>query len=166
MKKIFISILATSLLFACNNSSDEKASDSKDTAMSHDTHTSSAPVEMPPMPEVPANAKVFFANLKDGQKVSSPLKIEMGVEGLSVDTANGKLKPASGHHHILVDMDSIARETVIVKDSVHIHFGNAQTSAEIKLTPGKHKLTLQFADALHRSYGNRLTHSVMVNVKE
>ncbi len=165
MKKVFISILATSLLFACNSSSDEKAGDGKDT-MTHDMHAAPTTFEMPPMPDVPADARVFFVNLKDGQTVSSPLKIEMGVERLSVDTANGKLKPASGHHHILIDMDSIARETVILKDSVHIHFGNAQTTAEIKLTPGKHKLTLQFADALHRSYGNRLTHTVTVNVKE
>jgi hypothetical protein len=165
MKKFLISILTSSVLFSCNNSGDEKTSGSKDT-MNHDMHAAPAKVEMPPMPEVPANARVFFANLKDGQTVSSPVKIEMGVEGLSVDTANGKLKPASGHHHILVDRDSIATETVIVKDSVHIHFGNAQTSAEIKLTPGKHTLTLQFADALHRSYGSRLIHKVTVNVKE
>ena len=39
-----------------------------------------AAVEMPPMPEIPANAKVYFANLKDGQTVTSPLKFEMGVE--------------------------------------------------------------------------------------
>ena len=162
MKKIFISILATAVLFSCNNSSDEKAAEAIDTM----THDMPAMVEMPPMPEVPANAKVFFANLKDGQTVTSPVKIQMGVEGLSVDTANGKLKPASGHHHILIDIDSIARETVVVKDSVHLHFGNAQTSAEVKLTPGKHTLTLQFADALHRSYGSRLTQKISVNVKQ
>jgi len=120
------------------------------------------------MPEVPANAKVFFANLKDGQTVSSPLKVEMGVEAMAVDTANGKLKPASGHHHILVDMDSIITEKVIPPtDSVRIfHFGKAQTSGEIKLTPGKHTLTLQFADAMHRSYGSRLTSKITVEVKQ
>ena len=63
-------------------------------------------------------------------------------------------------------MDSVARNTVIPKDSVHLHFGNAQTSAEVKLSPGKHTLTLQFADALHRSFGSRLTNKVTVNVKQ
>ena len=165
MKKLFVSLLAISALIACNNKSDEKTTENKD-SMSHDMHSTTTNVEMPPMPEVPANARVFFANLKDGQTVTSPVKVEMGVEALSVDTANGKLKPASGHHHILVDMDSIARETVIPKDSVHLHFGNAQTSAEVKLSPGKHSLTLQFADALHRSYGSRLTSKVTLNVKQ
>ena len=150
---------------ACNNSSD-KTADNKDT-MNHDMHTtSSTSVEMPAMPEIPADAKVFFANIKDGQEVKSPLKVEMAVMSLSVDTANGKLKPASGHHHILVDIDSITTGEVIKKDSVHIHFGNAQTSAELNLPAGKHTLTLQFADALHRSYGSRLTHKVTVDVKQ
>lgn len=165
MKKIFISVAVFTTLVACNNSSD-KTGDNKD-SMSHDTmQHATTPVQMPPMPEIPANARVFFGNLKDGQTVTSPVKIEMGVGGLSVDTANGILKPASGHHHILVGIDSIATETIIVKDSVHLHYGNAQTSAELTLTPGKHTLTLQFADALHRSYGSRLTSKVTVNVKE
>lgn len=165
MNKIFASLLAVLAILACNNKAEEKTTDNKD-SMSHDMHAASGAVEMPPMPEIPANARVFFANLKDGQTVTSPVKVEMGVEALSVDTANGKLKPASGHHHILIDMDSIARETVIPKDSVHLHFGNAQTTAEVKLTPGKHSLTLQFADALHRSYGSRLTSKVTVTVKQ
>jgi Domain of unknown function (DUF4399) len=164
MKKIILPVVIAIAAAACNNNGD-KTADNKDT-MNHDMHTTSTTVEMPPMPEVPADAKVFFANLKEGQEVKSPLKVEMAVLALSVDTANGKLKPASGHHHILVDIDSIITGEVIKKDSVHIHFGNAQTSAEIPLPPGKHTLTLQFADALHRSYGNRLTHKVTVNVKE
>ena len=157
--------IVAALLIACNSEGDKTAEPSTETG--HDAHASTATaVEMPPMPEVPANARVFFANLKDGQSVSSPLKVEMGVEAMSVDTANGKLKPASGHHHILVDIDSIPMGEVIKKDSVHIHFGNAQTSAEIKLPPGKHSLTLQFADAMHRSYGSRLTNKITVNVKQ
>jgi hypothetical protein len=162
MKKIFFAGITIVSIIACNSSAD-KTSETKDTA-SHNMEMPTT-VSMPPMPEIPANAKVYFANLKDGQTVSSPFKVEMAVEGMSVDTANGKLKPASGHHHILIDIDSIPANTVIVKDSVHLHFGNAQTSAEVKLSPGKHTLTLQFADALHRSYGSRLTSKVSLNVK-
>ena len=92
----------------------------------------------------------------------------MGVEGMAVDSAKSGLKPASGHHHILIDIDSIPMGTMVpATDSVHhYHFGNAQTSAEIKLTPGKHTLALQFADALHRSYGSRLTSKITVDVKQ
>jgi hypothetical protein len=164
MKYLFTAAIVAAALIACN-SNDDKTSETKEEG--HDAHASTATaVEMPAMPEVPANARVYFANLKDGQTVTSPLKVEMGVDAMHVDTANGILKPASGHHHILVDIDSIPTGEVIKKDSVHLHFGNAQTSAEIKLPPGKHSLTLQFADAMHRSYGSRLTNKITVNVKQ
>ena len=40
-------------------------------------------------------------------------------------------------------------------DDTHLHFGKGQTEASIVLTPGKHKLTLQFANALHKRCGAR-----------
>ena len=166
MKKYLIAFVTFPVLFSCNNSSEDKTSGNKDSSSHTDMHTTHSPVEMPPMPVVPADAKVFFVNLKDGQTVTSPVKVEMGVKGMAVDTANGILKPASGHHHILIGMDSIATETVVPKDSVHLHYGNAQTSDEVTLPPGKHILTLQFADAMHRSYGSKLTSKVTVNVKQ
>jgi hypothetical protein len=165
MKKVFISLLVSAVLAACNNSGKENA-DNKTDSMSHDMHAGDATAEMPPLPILPSKAKVFFVNLKDGQTVTSPVKVEMGVLALRVDTANGKLITGSGHHHILIDIDSVARGTVIPKDSVHLHFGNAQTSAEVPLTPGKHTLTLQFADALHRSYGGQYSARVTIYVKK
>lgn len=165
MKYFFLIAASAALLIACKS---KEENTEPTTTAAHDAHVSAANSTTAdvPMPDVPANARVFFANLKDGQVVTSPVKIEMGTEAMSVDTANGKLKPASGHHHILVDIDSIKTGEVIVKDSVHLHFGNAQTSAEVKLTPGKHTLVLQFADALHRSYGSKLTSKVTVEVKQ
>src|ERR1700742_3384352 len=109
-----------------------------------------------PVPAVPAGAKVFFKNLKDGQTVTSPVKVEMGLEGLKLDPA-GAIVAGSGHHHLLIDAgDSIPAGTVVPKDSTHLHFGKAQTSTEVTLAPGKHRLTLQFADGIHRSYGGQL----------
>lgn len=116
-------------------------------------------------PAVPAGAKVFFVNLKDGQTVSSPVEVKMGVSGMSVDSA-GVVKAGSGHHHILIDAgDSVVVGTVIPADAHHLHFGNAQTEARLNLPPGKHRLTLQFADGIHRSYGGQMAASVTVNVK-
>ena len=163
MKYIFTTAIIAATLFACTSDDDKKGSS---TEMSHESHSTTVSGTETPMPEVPENAKVFFANLKDGQSVTSPFKVEMGVDAMTVDTANGKIKPASGHHHILIDIDSVARGEVLKKDSFHLHFGNAQTSTEVTLPPGKHSLTLQFADALHRSYGSRLTSKVTVEVKQ
>lgn len=164
MKYFFTTVIISVALIACNSNEDKTTTSSE---TSHDGHTSmSSATQMPAMEQVPANAKVFFGNLKDGQTVTSPFKVDMGVEAMSVDTANGIIKPASGHHHILINIDSIPMGEVIKKDSLHLHFGNAQTSAEVKLPPGKHSLTLQFADALHRSYGGRLTSKITVDVKQ
>lgn len=166
MKYFFTTAIIAASLVAC--SSDEDKTTTTETA--HDAHasTTSAAVSETPLPEISSNARVFFVNLKDGQTVSSPLKVEMGVENVQVDSAKAGLKQGSGHHHLLIDIDSIpAKVMVPPTDSLHhYHFGNAQTSAEIKLTPGKHTLVLQFADALHRSYGSRLTSKVTVDVKQ
>jgi hypothetical protein len=79
----------------------------------------------------------------------------------------GTIKRASGHHHLLIDAgDSLTAGTVVPKDSTHLHFGNAQKETEVKLTPGEHKLTLQYADGIHRSYGGKLATSVTVTVQK
>ncbi|MBC7849406.1 MAG: DUF4399 domain-containing protein [Chitinophagaceae bacterium] len=152
------------ILNSCNNSADTATTPSDTTSKDNHEHAA-ATATAPELPTIPDNAKVYFKNLKDGQSLSSPLMIEMGIDDMALDTANGIIKPASGHHHILIGLDSMAAGITVPKDSVHLHYGNAQSTAEIKLPPGTHKLTLQFADALHRSYGRRLTSTVTVTIK-
>lgn len=170
MHKKILSIAAAMLIAAaCNNNPEKTATSNTDTItheMNDHAATTAPTAEIPPVPAIPDGARVYFKNLKNGATVTSPVKIEMGVEKMALDTANGKIKPASGHHHILIGLDSIPAGTVVPKDSTHLHFGNAQSQAEVKLAPGKHKLTLQYADALHRSYGSKLTSSVTINVKK
>lgn len=170
MYKQFLPLAICLLLATACNDGDNKIETgevAKTDTSAHGTHPAPpAGTEIPALPEIPEGAKVYFKNLKEGASVISPIKIEMGVDNMALDTANGKIKPSSGHHHILIDLDSTEAGTVIPKDSTHLHFGNAQSQAEVKLTPGKHKLTLQFADALHRSYGTKLTSSVTITVKQ
>ncbi len=155
-------------LIACNNAGDKTATDSTASAMTTDTsmnHMADTSVKITPLPDVPAGAKVFFKNLKNGQTVSSPVKVEMGVEGIKLDTA-GPIVAGSGHHHLLIDAgDSIPAGTVVPKDSTHLHFGKAQSSAEVKLAPGEHTLTLQYADGILRSYGAKLAATIKIKVK-
>lgn len=156
-------------MVACNNGGDKSAANTdttaaaKDSTMAKDTTQAAA---IPALPAVPAGAKVYFKNLKNGESVKSPFKVEMGVDGMKVDTA-GPVVAASGHFHILVDAgDSIASGQMIPKDSTHLHYGKAQTSAELTLAPGKHTLALEFADGLHRSYGSQMAAEVSVTVKK
>ena len=157
------------LLVACNNSADDTSKTTDTTATeSHDTmaHMTEASKAVPELPAIPEGAKVVFKNLKDGATISSPLKVEMGTEVIKVDTA-GPVIAGIGHHHLFIDAeDSLIAGAMVPKDSTHLHFGKAQIETTLKLTPGKHKLTLQFADGLHRSYGGKLSTVITVDVKK
>src|SRR5450631_2025504 len=169
--KFFIPAALLLGLFACNSASDktDSANDTAKAAMNQDTmnmnHAADSSKMVTPLPDVPAGARVYFKNLKNGAKVKSPFKVEMGVEGIRLDTA-GAVIAGVGHHHLLIDAeDSLAANVVIPKDSTHLHFGKAQTFVELKLPPGKHKLTLQYGDGIHRSYGAKLAATITVTVK-
>ena len=168
--KYFLPVIAIIILAACNNSSDskEKKADSTMNNMGNDTmhHMPATDGTVPALPAIPEGAKVMFKNLKQGSVVTSPFKVEMGTEVMKVDTA-GPVVAGSGHHHLIIDgPDSLAAGEMVPKDSTHLHFGKGQTETELKLAPGKHKLTLQMADGLHRSYGGRLSATITVNVKQ
>jgi hypothetical protein len=168
--KFLLPFACIALFTACNNSSDkkEKKSDTAMNNMNNDPmHHMPAPgANVPDLPMIPEGAKVVFKNLKNDATINSPFKLEMGTEVIKIDTA-GPVVVSSGHHHLFIDAeDSLAAGTVVPKDSTHIHFGKGQTEYELMLSPGKHKLTLQLADGLHRSYGGKLAATISVNVKK
>lgn len=128
------------------------------------------PVPGGPMPEAPKSASVSFLTPADGGavkgiavdgKVNVPVK--MKVDGMKLEPA-GAAKAGSGHHHIIIDGEAIARDHVIPADDKHLHFGKAQSDALVPLAAGAHKLTLQFADGLHRSYGPTLSDTIEIRV--
>ena len=100
----------------------------------------------------------------DGATVSSPVKVRFGVVGLTVEPA-GDIKPASGHHHLLINLDALpAGESVPFTDR-HLHFGKGQTETEVTLAPGRYKLTAQFANGAHQSYGKALSQTIRISVQ-
>ena len=107
---------------------------------------------------------VDFANLRDGDTVTSPFVVRFVVKDMEVVPA-GEVKPGTGHHHILIDIPAVADNSVIPADAQHKHFGKGQTETELTLPPGEHTLSLQFADGLHRSYGEAYRKMIRVMVK-
>ena len=105
MKKI-LSIPAILLmgLVSCNSGSNESAATTDSASIHTDStsmHADSSHLAMSEttvdlLPAIPAGAKVFFKNLKEGQAVSSPVKVEMGATKIAVDSASKGVKPASG----------------------------------------------------------------------
>ncbi len=100
----------------------------------------------------------------DGATVASPFKVRFGVKGLEVAPA-GEIVANSGHHHLLINLDALPAGESVPFSEQHLHFGKGQTETEVKLAPGKYKLTAQFANGAHQSYGKVLSHTVLVTVK-
>lgn len=114
--------------------------------------------------EILEDMNVYFVNLEDGATVTSPVLVEMGVNGMEVEPA-GELSKYKGHHHIIVDGSFSPKGIVVPADTTHIHFGQGQTNTELPLSPGTHTLTLQFADGFHRSYGEQMSSQISITVE-
>jgi Domain of unknown function (DUF4399) len=96
--------------------------------------------------------------------VGTTFKVRFGVKGMAVAPA-GDIVKDSGHNHLLINLDSIAAGESIPFTEKHMHFGKGQTEADITLTPGVYKLTAQFANGAHQSYGKAMAQSITVTVK-
>jgi hypothetical protein len=144
------------------------------TALAQAPRPTSSPGAMPPTMTAPPGAadvkgtlkmsKVAFVEPKDGATVKPTFHMMFSVEGLKVLPA-GEIVPGSGHFHVIVDEGPTPEGTVVGTDDKHIHYGKGQMEADLKLAPGSHKLTLQFADGAHRSYGPKLSQTITVQVK-
>ena len=98
----------------------------------------------------PAGAKVYIINLKNGDTVTSPFKVQFGLSGMGIAPA-GVEKPNTGHHHLIIDTKLSDEELKqpIASDAKHIHYGGGQTEAMVTLPPGQHTLQLVLGDWTH-----------------
>ena len=114
----------------------------------------------------PEGAKVSIISPADGATVDKTVTVEFGVEG-SQRAPAGDQTPNTGHHHLLIDVDQpIAAGQVIPADANHVHFGKAQTEAEVTLAPGKHTLQRELADKNHMTFEPVIvSKKITVNVK-
>ena len=128
--KTLMIVVATLALQACSDGAEEIS------------------VEGIPSPD----ARVFIASPANGSTVTSPVTVEFGVEGYTLAPA-GTYEELTGHHHLLINTPLPPLDSPIPSDENHLHFGKAQTSAEIELEPGEHTLQLLLGD------GNHVPHS-------
>jgi len=164
MKKLFLPLVALSLLTACGSSPEttEENTEAKSMVDDHDGHDhgSAVPDDMPATPE---GSRIYFSNIKDGDVLESPAFIEFGAEGIKVEPA-GVVKEGYGHHHLLINEEPTPYGEAVPADETHIHYGGGQMNDTVPLPPGTHTLVLQFADGMHRSYGKDLSAKIKVKV--
>ena len=98
----------------------------------------------------PANATAGFANLKDGDTVTSPFLVKFTETGLKILPAGADV-PNTGHYHLLIDttLTPAQMHYAIPKDATHLHFGKGQTETTVTLPPGKHTLQVVMGDGTH-----------------
>jgi hypothetical protein len=111
-----------------------------------------------------ATQSAYLVEPTNGAVVSSPFKVRFGVRGMAVAPA-GDVLVNSGHHHLLINLDSIAAGESIPFSERHLHFGKGQTETEVTLPPGSYKITAQFANGAHQSYGKVMSQTISVTVK-
>ena len=114
-------------------------------------------------PGAPAQA-VSLLEPANGATVSSPFTVRFGIRGMAVAPA-GDVLANSGHHHLVINAGPVAAGAVVPFDAQHLHFGRGQTETEVTLPPGIYKLTAQFANGAHQSYGQAMSQTITVTVK-
>ncbi len=115
--------------------------------------------------QAPTDKGVWFMEPQNGATVGQTFKVKFGVKGMDVQPADAGQNKGKGHHHVLINQMSKPAGEIIPFDDKHVHFGKGQTEAEIKLPPGQYKLTMQFADGFHLSYGKDFAATIDVTVK-
>lgn len=101
-------------------------------------------------------AKQYFINLKDGDTVTSPVKVVFGLSGMGVAPAGVDMEN-TGHHHILLNRPPLGQgedgadefDSNIISDEHNLHYGKGQTETTLELAPGQHTLQLVLGDKDH-----------------
>ena len=95
----------------------------------------------------PEGAKAYFIDLKDGDKVKSPLLIRFGLtEQMGIAPALADW-PDTGHFHLIIDSKPPNPDRPISNKHLHLHKG--QTEAIVELKKGLHTLQIVLGDYSH-----------------
>jgi hypothetical protein len=115
----------------------------------------------------PKGAEVSIVSPADGATVPQTFVVKFAVEDIALAPA-GDATPNTGHHHLLIDVDKLpVAGQPIPADANHVHFGKAQTQAEVTLKPGKHTLQLELGDKGHMPFDPPIvSKKITVNVAE
>ncbi|MEL0028756.1 MAG: DUF4399 domain-containing protein [Perlucidibaca sp.] len=101
------------------------------------------------MPQAaPANAKASIISPKNGDTVSSPVRVVFGLSNMGVAPA-GTNQAGTGHFHLLIDEPELDLSQPIPGSAQVIHYGGGQIESTVELKPGKHTLQLLMGDWKH-----------------
>ena len=100
----------------------------------------------------PAGTYLYIIWPNDGERIKGSFWCRFGLRNMGVSRA-GDTTPGSGHHHLLVDVDTpLEPGEPIPSDKNHLHFGGGQTETRLDLAAGEHTLQLVLGDAEHKLF--------------
>lgn len=159
-----VSLLAVGVLLlaaACSDGAQDAAGDGASPASSPGAGYS--------VQAQPDGAAAVFASPDPASNVSSPVSLELNVEGVDLAPA-GTPAVGEGHVHVIVDSGCVDTGEPIPgpgdaarSDGVH-HFGDGASSGRIELEPGGHELCVQLGDGAHRAFGQ--TDEILITVEQ
>ncbi len=97
--------------------------------------------------------RVYFSDLKDGDTVTSPLRLALTAENFTIEpVGDGMVNEGAGHYHLGINEHCLPPGTVIPPGTPGwIHFGDGSSEIEVQLEPGFTHLSLQIGDGEHRT---------------
>ena len=137
-------VALVSLLSACAPAAEESAEQPEATdAEEHAGHDM----------EGSGDVRVFFVEPKDGDTVTSPVKMVFGAENFVIEpVGDGAINEGAGHYHVGVNAECFEPGIVIPQgEPSWIHFGDGSAEIEMQLPPGPATLCLQIGDGEHRT---------------
>lgn len=107
-----------------------------------------------------------FVQPEDGDEVSSPVSIELAVEGLELEAVSEDESPEDGvgHLHVIVDEACLEPGYVIPQEDGYHHLSDGETETELDLEPGEYNLCAQAGDDQHNAYD--MTDEITIEVTE
>lgn len=163
MKHLISSLTAATLLLGTASAQADFAKDLKDAAMQKANNAAAEKLGV--ATAAPKDAKVYIISPKDGDTVSSPVKVVFGLSSAGIAPAGTNIE-GTGHHHLLIDDPKIDTAAALPSTDQIKHFGKGQTETTVVLKPGKHSLQLLFADWKHQPFNpSVMSDKITVTVK-
>ena len=95
--------------------------------------------------------RVFFIQPRNGASVRSPVQVEFGSLNFSASPKGSLNHSGLVHHHIGLNTSCLAAGVAIPQADPWIHFAHGDTTIEMMLPKGPHRLVLQTGDHEHKA---------------
>jgi hypothetical protein len=108
--------------------------------------------DMSDMEDADGAPRISFANVSEGDEVTSPVQISFAAENFTIEpVGEGEIHEGAGHYHIGINTHCLPPGEIIPQAAPWVHFGDGSSTIEVQLEPGPAHLSVQIGDGEHRT---------------